>query len=188
MNIYIDFDGTLFNTNLFYKDFLKLCSLYNVSEKDVIDIKGNELFNLERISKSIKDKYNLDNTFIDKVNSLYDAKYLYDDVIPFLEKYYLNNNLYIFTYGDKEYQINKINCCNITKYFKGIIITIDKSKEDVDYQNGLFIDNSPLEISRISSAGASNIIRIKREDDPYSKMDSNVTVKEFFDLSSIDVL
>ena len=188
MNIYIDFDGTLFNTHLFYKDFIKLCNFYDVSEKNVEDLKGNELFNLEKIANKIKEKYNLDSTFINKVNDLYDSKYLYKDVIPFLEKYYLNNNLYIFTYGDKDYQLNKINCCNITKYFKDIIITTDKSKEKVDYQNGLFIDNSPLEIKRISSAGASNIIRLKRKDDPYSKMASLIETKEYFALIDIDVL
>ena len=190
MNIYIDFDGTLFDTDKFYKDFLAICNLYNVNETKVFNIRNesHDLFNLDDLALKIKDRYNLDDTFINNVNKLYNAKYLYDDVIDFLEKYYKKYNLFLLTFGEVKYQTKKIDCTNLKKYFKDIIITSDKGKENIDYQNSWFIDNNPREIEKIYNAGATRIIRIKRKDDSHFSLICNVKVKEYFAFSSIDVL
>ena len=190
MNIYIDFDGTLFDTSRFYNDFIKLCNKYNIDVEEIDDIRSHmeELFSLDNFALIIKDKYHLDSGFIDEVNSLYDSKYLYDDSTAFLENIYKNNNLYILSYREKNYQKKKINCCKLNKYFKDIIITDDKGSLDIDYRNGLFIDNNPREIEALSKAGASNIIRIKRKGDSYYDAFCDVKVKEYFALSDIDVL
>ena len=50
-------------------------------------------------------------------------------------------DLYLLTYGHKNYQRKKINSSNISSFFKNIIITEeDKSKLDIDYENSIFID------------------------------------------------
>ncbi len=190
MNIYIDFDGTLFDTDKFYKEFLNICKSYNVEEAKVFNIRNEsqDLFNLDALALKIKDRFNLDDGFINKVNSLYDSKYLYDDVINFLEKYYKKYNLYMLTFGEANYQIKKINSTNLNKYFKDIIITTDKGHEDIDYENSWFIDNNPREIEKIHNAGATKIIRIKRKDDSHFSLICNVKVKEYFAFDDIDVL
>lgn len=190
MNIYIDFDGTLFDTARFYSDFIKLCKKYKVDESSVYNIrnKNQGLFNLDELAKEVKEKYNLSKRFLAKVDDLYNKKYLYNDVMPFLKKRFEKYNLYILSYGEKEYQEKKIKCCRFNKYFKKVIITTDKGSLDIDYENSWFIDNNPKEIERLSSVGAKNIIRIKRYDDYHFSVPCNIEVKECFALSSIDVI
>lgn len=190
MNIYIDFDGTLFDTDKFYNDFIMLCKKNNVSESEVFNIrnKTHKLFNLDDLALEIKKEFSLNDDFINSVNDLYDKKYLYEDVIDFLEKYYQKYNLYILSYGETNYQTKKISCCSFDKYFKDIIITTDKGKENIDYKDGWFIDNNPREIEKLKEAGASKIIRIKRKDDSHFNLICSVKVKDYFALDAIDVL
>ncbi len=190
MNIYIDFDGTLYDTSKFFNDFIELCNKYKVTAEDVYNLRNKNLglFNLDELALNIKNKYNLKNSFIKSTEKLYNKKYLYKDTVKFLKKYYKNHNLYILSYGETNYQSKKINCCNIKKYFKDIIITQDKSKENIDYKKGIFIDNNPKEIEKIASSGATKIIRIKRYDDRHFSIMCNVKVKEFFALSDIDMI
>ena len=190
MDIFIDFDGTLFDTSRFYNDFINLCKSYKVSETNIYNIRNqsNELFNLDNLAFKIKDKYNLDESFIDDVNKLYKKEYLYDDVISFLESNYLKYNLCILSYGEKNYQLKKINCCRFKKYFKKIIITTDKAHENIDYQNSIFIDNNPKEIENLSRVGATKIIRLKRKDDSHFNIMCGVKVKEYFALTDINML
>ena len=57
------------------------------------------------------------------------------------------------------------------KYFKDIIITNkDKSKLNIDYTNGIFIDNNPLELEKFYNSNSINLIRIKRDTDKYFKV------------------
>ena len=39
MKIYLDFDGTLFNTDKFYQDYLKLLQEYNIDELTINNIR-----------------------------------------------------------------------------------------------------------------------------------------------------
>ena len=190
MKIYIDFDGTMFDTSRFYKDFLKICNNYDISDEDVYNIRNQStsLFSLDNLANSIDQKYNLGEKFLNQVNDLYKSKYLYDDVIDFLEKNYQKYDLYILTYGEKNYQQKKIDCCNIRHYFKDIIITSDKGKENIDYQNSWFIDNNPKELEILSKAGASKIIRIKRKGDTYFSIPCNIEIKECFAFDEIDMI
>ena len=190
MKIYIDFDGTMFDTNRFYHDFLKICNQYGITDGEVNSLQTQlgGLFNLDEFAKKIGNDYKLDAEFLKQVESLYDKKYLYSDVIDFLEKYYQKNDLYILSYGEPNYQTKKINCCHIDKYFKEIIITENKGTEKIDYQNSYFIDNNPKEIKILSDAGATNIIRIKREGDSYFSVPCEIPVREYFAMIDIDML
>ena len=176
MKIYLDFDGTLFNTDKFYQDYLKLLQEYNIDELTINTIRPklfkSSLFNLDILTNYLVKEYNLDNNILARVNNLYNSSYVFKDVIPFLEKY---NNLEInlLTYGDYNYQLKKIEGSNLKKYFKNIIITDkDKSKLNLDYQTNLFIDNNPSEIKKFLKV-SNHVIRIRREEDKYSKLDSN---------------
>ena len=176
MKIYLDFDGTLFNTDKFYQDYLNLFQEYGLDEDLINNIKlklfKTTKFNLDILTNYLVKEYNLDNNILLKVNNLYNSSYVFKDVIPFLEK---NKNLEInlLTYGDYNYQLKKIEGSNLKKYFKNIIITDkDKSKLNLDYQNNLFIDNNPIEIKKFLEV-TKNVIRIRRKEDKYSKLESN---------------
>ena len=176
MKIYLDFDGTLFNTDKFYQDYLNLFQEYGLDEDLINNIKlelfKTTKFNLDILTNYLVKKYNLDNNILLKVNNLYNSSYVFKDVIPFLEKY-KNLEINLLTYGEYNYQLKKIDGSNLKKYFKDIIITDkDKSKLNLDYQNNLFIDNNPTEIKKFLEV-TKNVIRIRREEDKYSKLDSN---------------
>lgn len=188
MKIYLDFDGTLFNTDKFYQDYLNLFQEYGLDEDLINNIKlelfKTTKFNLDILTNYLVKEYNLDNNILLKVNNLYNSSYVFKDVIPFLEKY-KNLEINLLTYGEYNYQLKKIDGSNLKKYFKDIIITDkDKSKLNLDYQNNLFIDNNPTEIKKFLEV-TKNVIRIRREEDKYSKLNSNS--KEYKSLLEIEL-
>lgn len=192
MKIYIDFDGTLFNTDKFYQDYLTILNKYNISSFEIDEMKKelftNRRFNLDILTDYIISKYNIKN-LKQEVESLYNNSYVFEDVIPFLEKY-KNYNLILLTLGDIDYQNRKIESSNLSKYFQDIIITdVDKSQLDIDYKDNLFIDNNPKELIKFQNNGG-KIIRIRRIEDKYSviDLDNVLEYKSFFDLKLEEII
>lgn len=188
MNIYIDFDGTLYNNTKLDQIFINLFNEYNIKTK-YIEKLIDEIKNYPLVTKRLIKEFNLNKDILSKIDNIYSNNLIYKDVIPFLEKYYQKYNLILLTCtNDEKYQLNKIKSSNISKYFKEIIITTkDKSKLDnIDYQNGIFIDNNPIELERFYNSNATYLIRIKRTNDKYSKLNLNIknipTYKEFNEL------
>ena len=127
--------------------------------------------------------------FFDTPFSFSNSPFCLWNQMKFYKKYYQKYNLILLTCtNDEKYQLNKIKSSNISKCFKEIIITTkDKSKLDnIDYQNGIFIDNNPIELERFYNSNATYLIRIKRTNDKYSKLNLNIknipTYKEFNEL------
>lgn len=181
MNIYIDFDGTIFDLASINNDFV---NLFNNIDKNYIKSLIKKYKNYFLVADNLIKKYNLEETYIDKVNNLFTNNYIYEDAIIFLEKYYQKYNLILLTYTHSiEYQQKKINSSNINKYFKEIIITTkDKSKlNNVDYKNGIFIDNNPSELKKLNNKKVVNIIRINHPNDTYNKEKTFNNTKEFKD-------
>lgn len=192
MKIYIDFDGTLFNTDKFYQDYLVILNKYNISSFEIEKMKKelftNRRFNLDILTDYIISKYNIKN-LKQEVESLYNNSYVFEDVIPFLEKY-KNYNLILLTLGDIDYQNRKIESSNLSKYFQDIIITdVDKSQLDINYKDNLFIDNNPKELIKFQNNGG-KIIRIRRIEDKYSviDLDNVLEYKNFFDLKLEEII
>ena len=192
MKIYLDFDGTLFNTDKFYQDYLVILNKYNISsfkiEKMKKELFTNRRFNLDILTDYIISKYNIKN-LKQEVESLYNNSYVFEDVILFLEKY-KNYNLILLTLGDIDYQNRKIESSNLSKYFQDIIITDgDKSQLDINYKDNLFIDNNPKELIKFQNNGG-KIIRIRRIEDKYSviDLDNVLEYKNFFDLKLEEII
>ena len=191
MNIYIDFDGTLYNTDKLYKNFINIFKKYNIEEKEIKDLMKQVPYKTTKSFDVLADiiikKYNLNSDIHDKLNKIYHNNDLYNDVILFLEKYYKKYNLVLLTLGNISYQQKKINNSKINKYFKDIIITDkDKSKLNIDYSKGIFIDNNPKELKNFYNSNATNLIRIKRKNDKYSKLTLNIkNVPEFKDFNDL---
>ena len=182
--IYIDFDSTIFDTNRFYDDFLKICLKNNLTHDKVKKVKDkffkhNIDFNLDKLANELYVKYSLKEDFLREIENFYSEKYLYKDAINFLEKLYLKNDFVLLTYGNRNYQAKKINKCNINKYFKDIIITEkNKSNLNIDYVNNIFIDNNPNELLGYYKNGARYLIRVRKENDKYSRQDLILNIIE----------
>ena len=178
MKIYIDFDRTLFNTDSFLKDFNNILEENDVDKwiflkyKQELSEKGFNPFDIlkkvEKESPFNKDVYNQIDKFLK--NS---SNYVYNDALSFLEN---NKDYYItlLTKGDENFQLLKINNTDIAKYFNDIIVTLkDKGDLNINYQEGIFIDDNPNELASIMKRNPKRAIRIKRESAEYS--DINIT-------------
>lgn len=190
MKIYIDFDGTLFNSTKLYKEFIKTFQKYNI-KKENIENYFNKIYikekNYDTIAKKIIKENNINQSIYQELNNIYSNKLIFKDTIPFLKKYSKKYELILLTLGTNTYQKKKINSTNISKYFKEIIITSkDKSKLDIDYQNGIFIDNNPFELKKFHNSKAKYLIRIKRRTDKYSKF--NLDLKNIPEFTSFNDL
>ena len=188
MKIYIDFDGTLFNNNKHYHKLINILKKYNINEEYINNLtKKKHYKNLDTLAKEIIDKNNLDKSIINEINNIYSDDLIYKDTLPFLEKYKEEYELILLTLGNKKYQLKKINSTNISKYFKKIIITNkDKSKLNIDYQNNIFIDNNPHELKKFYNSKSKHLIRIKRKNDKYSKINLDIkNTPEFKDFNEL---
>lgn len=186
--LYIDFDGTLYNTDKLTKNFIELCQKYDLTEEEknklVEQFSAINIFlDMDEFIKSIQNEYKLADTILKDIEKLYSLSYIYKDVESSLQKLKESNKyeMYILTYGSVFHQQKKIQASKIGKYFKDIII-VTKNKatlKEVDYKNGIFIDNNPLEIAGFLNAKAKNVIRIRRPSDKYSSQDSKSLIKEY---------
>ena len=181
MKIYIDFDGTLFNTDKYTKDFMNILNSYGI-DKLLFDKINNmlcdnsKLFNINVIVDYFISNYNIDYSLKDKIDNLLNDSYVYSEVVECLNILIdSGSELYLLTYGDNDFQRLKINSSNLSNYFKEIIITEkDKSKLDIDYNSSIFIDNNPIEIEKFYASNARKIIRIKRDSDKFSNTKCNI--------------
>lgn len=192
--VYIDFDGTLYNSDNFYNGFIEICSKYNIEKEKVKEIENDifnnkNLFNVDILSQKIFEYYQLPISFLYDVEALYKKPNLFSDTIPSLEQLIKSSKyeLYILTHGNREYQLKKITSSKIDKYIKEIIVTTG-SKIDLDginYQESIFIDNNPFQIKQLIAAKAKKVIRIRRHQDKYSKIASTVPVNEYDNLLTL---
>ena len=130
----------------------------------------------------------MSNILID-IDKIFDngENYLYEDALLFLEKVKINNKLVLLTYGNQTYQERKINSSKIQDYFNEIIIT-DKSKSslELDYQNGIFIDDNTDVLQELLIRKPSKLIRIKRLNNPRSNVViNNDFIEEYEDFGEI---
>lgn len=191
MKVYIDFDGTLFDSTKLHKEFINFFNKYNIKKEyleKIMNVDYEQDKNLDTLANKIINDNNLNPNTFQELNKIYSEELIFKDVIPFLERYYQKYDLILLTLGSKKYQQKKINSSNISKYFKDIIITNkDKSKLDIDYTKGIFIDNNPLELKRFYNSKATNLIRIKRDTDKYSKLDLDINnIPEFINFKELE--
>lgn len=189
MTYYIDFDNTIFDTVSFYNDLKKVMYSYGINN-DIID-KYQEVscYSPLKLIDDLISKNVIDKSILIDIGKIFDnAKdYLYQDALLFLEKVKPNNKLVLLTYGNKTYQERKINSSKIQDYFNEIIIT-DKSKSslELDYQNGIFIDDNTDVLQELLIRKPSKLIRIKRLNNPRSNVViNNDFIEEYEDFGEI---
>lgn len=206
MNYYIDFDNTLYNTPALKERMLNSIvdsinkqnnfpkiELYN--ECKSLFNKDN-IYNIYELAKYFSNKYNVDLSLVIKdLNStiLYSSDLVYEDSIPFLNKLKeKGHKIYMLSYsGDNsEYQSIKIAGSKLANLFDALFITaVPKYTLDIDYTNGVFIDDNPRDLLGLYSKNPKQVIRLRRQDNKYSIKDiNNFSIKEYSNFNEINIL
>lgn len=190
MKFYIDLDYTMLDTIKFHEARYKMLESYGISKEEQKNMElyisqvENKLLNLDYLCTKLCEKYNLPKEeILEKLHKIIDNChiYLYDDTIGFLE--YLKSKGHetcILTWGDKELQGQKVKGARIEKYFDEIITTDElKFKIDIDYENGIFLDDNPRDLEGLYKNNPKEVIRIKRDGAKYSEKPLNIDIKEY---------
>lgn len=204
MDYFIDFDHTLYNSSLLTKDMLCALAMYisKVCEQNYNRILDSLMAKFQRGENNIYDIYNLityfskeynfdENEATSVVNNIIfnGKKYLFDDSIPFLQ--YLKkqgHNTYILSYNESEvyFQTVKIAGSGLLKFVKGVIPTITmKGEIPLDFSRCVFIDDKPKDLISIYNKNPLKIYRIRRPNDTYSNLETNLPIPEFSDLAEL---
>lgn len=186
MNYYIDFDSTLYETTRLSNDMLmalanELCKVANKSEEDMFaELKAmfnrENIYNIYKLAKYFANEYNLEEKFLVNVveGVIADGeKYVYPDSIAFLkmvkEKGHTVNILTYVAQEDLTYQMSKLKGSGLSEYFDNVIITSRlKFNLDLKYEEGIFFDDNPKDLTGIASRNPKALIRVRRKNNKYS--------------------
>lgn len=200
MNYFIDFDNTLYETSRLVDLIFERISIL-ISEKNKIsytELKENynSSMNIFAYSIEIANKFNVDSEIIiEEIKKIIDngKNLVFDDAEKFLQKLKdKKHNIYLLTYikdVNREYQMEKIIGSGLSKYFNTIMITSNNKYElDINYKEGIFIDDNPKEIEGLYKQKPIKVIRMRREKNKYSKIDmNNDDIEEYLTFEDIKI-
>ena len=205
MNYYIDFDNTLYETAKLTSLMIaaignKIGELAGLEKEPIIqDAKDNFNSTLDNIfthAEKMGKKYNVDSaSVVNAVNEVLSngKEIVFEDAIKFLERLKeKEHKIYVLTYVqpiNMEYQLKKLMGSGIANYFDGIIITSKyKFLLDIDYTNGIFIDDDPRDLNGLFEKNPIKVIRIRKENNKRSKIDiDNKEIEEYVSFDDIVV-
>lgn len=193
MTFYIDFDYTLFDNYEFRqglykilrdngldKSYIKLTPELSQNGQKLLNVK--EVFNRLSIEKSIPLE-----KFLKPLEELYlkCPTFLYDDSIEFLK--YLRSigaKICILTWGEKNFQKEKIKASGLCEYIDEIRYAekLKYTYDDIDYKNGIFIDDSPRDCEGLYKKGG-EVYRVIRTNGKNS--DRKLSIKEIPEVHSL---
>ncbi len=200
MNYYIDFDNTLYNTPLLTEKMLRAISSNARAQKNIkIFDECKSMFNKENIydiyelAKYFSNKYslNFEKNVSDINNIILNGEDLvFEDSIPFLQKLHnQNHNIYLLSYANENlnYQSLKIAGSGLTNYFDALFITSKPKYElDINYTNGIFIDDNLEDLLGLYSKNAKKVIRLRRKENEHSIQNTkNVSIEEYSSFDQI---
>lgn len=172
MNYYLDFDYTLFDTHAFRQ------GLYEILERNGFDktalaltpemkSNGQKLLNIKELFTNLAQSRNIPiENFLEPLEELYERchEFVYSDTIEFLK--YLKSqkhNIFVLTWGDKKFQEEKFIASKLGEYVDQVIYAEElKYTLDIDYPNGIFVDDSIRDLEGLYSQNAKRVYRIKR--------------------------
>ncbi len=196
MNIVVDFDRTLFNTDKIYIKLIRLVELYlGVTEKAILKRWGeyqslNGVFNLFVLIKewpgSSEVETNKTTKAIKKFLQQEGHKYAYPDARSFLQSY---PSAIILTYGDPEFQQHKMKSSRLNGIGNRFAISEEKKwliKEYFKEELVFLIDDHPETIAMVKKLYPHVIcIQMKRRGAKYSAMHSPYADCEISTLSKV---
>lgn len=196
-NIYLDFDRTIYNTDLLYDDMNKIILKYGIKQNVFNDVKNKifeepVLFDYFKVVEYICKHNNISLKVLEELEGIVNNgdKYVYDDVKKFInsaneQKYKVN----ILTYGDRRFQLKKLSNLQICDNINNIYIASDyKYDLDLNYENAIFIDDNPRDLEGLYNRKAKKVIRISRDNTKYAKIElNNKNIESYERLTKIDI-
>jgi FMN phosphatase YigB (HAD superfamily) len=198
LKIIFDFDHTLFSARKLYQaleDGFKKIGVPRKLFKETFeeskgkgrDYKPSSQFNLIIKKRPGIPLQELEKNFEEILNKA--DKFLYPDVRPFLSKVKNKFNLVLLSYGEDEFQREKIAKSNITNFFQKIFTTSDinkvstfkkivvsKSGSDLKEET-IFIDDNPGALFEIKKQFPNVLtIRINRGEGKYTEEKNNQNI------------
>ena len=187
MNYYIDFDNTLYETSSLTPRMVEaIINSININNKEEIEeivgsfnTTNSTNKNIYSFAVEIANRYKVNpQEVVQNVKKCIanSQNLTYDDGKRFLKRIKnKGHRLIMLTYipdkSNEEYQMDKINASGIKEYFDEIIITSDyKFTLDLDYKNGVFVDDNPRDLKGLHEKAPIRLIRIKKEKNKYSKV------------------
>lgn len=206
MNYYIDFDNTLYNSAKLAEKMLKNLVQSMRMQKDFDEdnlfnecksmFNREHIYNIYKLAEYFADKYNLNKgPLIDGINKTISNRrdLVFDDVIPFLTKLKTSGHQIYLLSNCKEsglqFQATKILGSGLSDYFDGLYISVTQKYElDLDYTNGIFIDDRPSDLLGLYSKNPIEVIRIRRKENKYSSTDlGNYQIKEYISFADVPI-
>ena len=205
MKYYIDFDNTLYETAKLTTCMLKAIT-DTVVEKlgkdhDEVETYVKEHFNsttdnIFTYARETGKYYGIDSDLVENnVKAVVDNgnNIVFEDAERFLARLKDNGHeVHILTYIPKtnqEYQMKKLLGSGLMKYFDTITITSKyKFLLDMDYTQGIFIDDDPRDLNGLYEKNPIKVIRIRKPNNKRSKIDiDNKDIEEFVSFDDINV-
>ena len=205
MNYYIDFDNTLYETAKLTTYMLKAICDTVVEKRGIayeeIDTYVKENFNSTKdniftFAKETGVKFEIDPIEVENnVKAVVDNgnDIVFEDAERFLARLKENGHeVHILTYIPKtnqEYQMKKLLGSGLMKYFDTITITSKyKFLLDMDYTQGIFIDDDPRDLNGLYEKNPIKVIRIRKPNNKRSKIDiDNKDIEEFESFDDIKI-
>lgn len=196
MNYYIDFDNTLYNTPLLLQKMMKTIydCIDNMEESDKDKLYNSKTIDdINHIINDFSKKYGVNNNnIIHEVHNVISngSSMVFPDSIPFIENLQKNNNLFLLSYANNnlKYQTAKILGSNLLQYFDGTYITCKPKYDlDIDYSNGIFIDDNPRDLEGLYSKNPIKLIRLRRKENKYSSIDLSFKIEEYTKFDEIKI-
>ena len=205
MNYYIDFDNTLYETAKLTTYMLKAICDTVVEKRGIayeeIDSYVKENFNSTKdniftFAKETGVKFEIDPIEVENnVKAVVDNgnDIVFEDAERFLARLKENGHeVHILTYIPKtnqEYQMKKLLGSGLMKYFDTITITSKyKFLLDMDYTQGIFIDDDPRDLNGLYEKNPFKVIRIRKPNNKRSKIDiDNKDIEEFESFDDIKI-
>lgn len=197
MNYYLDFDNTLYETAKL-TDLMLDAIANTISEstgedacilkKEATDNFNSTIDNIFSFAEKMSKKHGVDSQkALEKVNGVIANGNIivFEDAIRFLKRLKENGHkAFILTYvakGNQEYQMSKLLGSGLMKYVDGITITTEyKFLLDLNYENGIFIDDDPRDLNGLFEKNPIQVIRIRKPNNKRSKIEiNNSKIKEY---------
>jgi FMN phosphatase YigB (HAD superfamily) len=199
--IIFDFDNTLFSAKKWVKaiiaDFKKagvpeeIYSRTFYASKDEIGYRPEVQFKLIKKELPGVDISKLEEIFERQTKET--KKYLYPDVLPFLEKAGKTTKLYLITYGHRDVQEAKLEGCGIKPFFEKIMIVETPDKVSAMRQiiegneRAVFVEDSPKALIEAKSAFPNIVtVRINRGEGGYAGESNGAAVD--YEVDSLDTV
>lgn len=205
MNYYLDFDNTLYETAKLTQLMLEAIAskISNETGKEFNEIlsETKENFNsttdnIFSYAEKMSKKYEINpQETVENVNKVLEngESIIFEDARRFLERLKeKGHKCFILTFLPKtnqKYQMKKILGSGIAEYFDGIIMTTEyKFLLDINYENGIFIDDDPRDLNGLFQTKAKKVIRIRKANNKRSKIDiDNPEIEEYESFDDIKI-